>query len=119
MRMLALTRIRVQGIVAGVPFVDCLTTMLDDSIPLTVGEYDEWGNPNEEEFYHYMKEYSPVDNIEKKVRLKSALCIEHSPCTLCERPCKRSHGTRIFSVPGSMYGRCTMPQSGLRCCRAL
>jgi oligopeptidase B len=56
-----------QGIVAGVPFVDCLTTMLDDSIPLTVGEYDEWGNPNEAEFYHYMKEYSPVDNIEKKV----------------------------------------------------
>ena len=56
-----------QGIVAGVPFVDCLTTMLDDSIPLTVGEYDEWGNPNEEEFYHYMKSYSPVDNIEAKV----------------------------------------------------
>jgi oligopeptidase B len=57
----------VQGIVAGVPFVDCLTTMLDDSIPLTVGEYDEWGNPNDTEYYEYMKTYSPVDNIERKV----------------------------------------------------
>lgn len=54
------------GIVAQVPFVDVLTTMLDDSIPLTTGEYDEWGNPNEKEYYDYMKSYSPYDNIEKK-----------------------------------------------------
>ncbi|MGB0849618.1 MAG: S9 family peptidase [Bacteroidia bacterium] len=54
------------GVVAQVPFVDVVTTMLDDSIPLTTGEYDEWGNPNEEEFYHYIKSYSPYDNIEAK-----------------------------------------------------
>ncbi len=54
------------GIVAQVPFVDVVTTMLDDSIPLTTGEYDEWGNPNEEEYYFYMKEYSPYDNVEAK-----------------------------------------------------
>lgn len=54
------------GIVAGVPFVDVVTTMLDDSIPLTTGEYDEWGNPNEKEYYEYMKSYSPYDNVEAK-----------------------------------------------------
>ncbi|NRB58938.1 MAG: S9 family peptidase [Winogradskyella sp.] len=51
------------GVVASVPFVDVVTTMLDDSIPLTTGEYDEWGNPNEETFYNYMKSYSPYDNV--------------------------------------------------------
>jgi oligopeptidase B len=50
-------------IVADVPFVDVLNTMLDASIPLTVGEYDEWGNPNEEEYYFYMRSYSPYDNV--------------------------------------------------------
>ena len=54
------------GIVAQVPFVDVVTTMLDESIPLTTGEYDEWGNPNDEEYYFYMKEYSPYDNVEAK-----------------------------------------------------
>lgn len=54
------------GIVAQVPFVDVVTTMLDDTIPLTTGEYDEWGNPNDKEYYHYMKEYSPYDNVEAK-----------------------------------------------------
>lgn len=53
------------GIVAQVPFVDVITTMLDDSIPLTTGEYDEWGNPNKKEYYHYIKSYSPYDNIKK------------------------------------------------------
>lgn len=51
------------GIIAAVPFVDVVTTMLDDSIPLTTGEYDEWGNPNEKEYYDYMKSYSPYDNV--------------------------------------------------------
>ncbi len=51
------------GILASVPFVDVVTTMLDDSIPLTTGEYDEWGNPNEKVYYDYMKSYSPYDNI--------------------------------------------------------
>lgn len=51
------------GIIAQVPFVDVVTTMLDDSIPLTTGEYDEWGNPNEKEYYDYMLSYSPYDNV--------------------------------------------------------
>ncbi|MFL9843511.1 S9 family peptidase [Flavobacterium rhizosphaerae] len=51
------------GIVAQVPFVDVVTTMLDDSIPLTTGEYDEWGNPNDKEYYDYIKSYSPYDNV--------------------------------------------------------
>ena len=55
-----------RGIVAQVPFVDVVTTMLDETIPLTTGEYDEWGNPNEKEYYDYMKSYSPYDNVERK-----------------------------------------------------
>lgn len=55
-----------KGVVAQVAFVDVVTTMLDDSIPLTTGEYDEWGNPNEKEYYDYMKSYSPYDNVEAK-----------------------------------------------------
>ena len=55
-----------KGVIAQVPFVDVVTTMLDDSIPLTTGEYDEWGNPNNEEYYHYIKSYSPYDNVEAK-----------------------------------------------------
>ena len=51
------------GISAAVPFVDVITTMLDDSIPLTAGEWDEWGNPAEKEFYDYMLSYSPYDNV--------------------------------------------------------
>ncbi len=54
------------GVVAAVPFVDVVTTMLDDTIPLTTGEYDEWGNPNEQEYYDYMKSYSPYDQVEAK-----------------------------------------------------
>ncbi|CAL1360734.1 unnamed protein product [Linum trigynum] len=49
--------------VAGVPFVDVVTTMLDPTIPLTTAEWEEWGDPRKEEFYHYMKSYSPVDNV--------------------------------------------------------
>ncbi len=55
-----------RGVVAAVPFVDVVTTMLDESIPLTTGEYDEWGNPNDKEYYDYMLSYSPYDNVEKK-----------------------------------------------------
>jgi oligopeptidase B len=51
------------GVIAAVPFVDVVTTMLDDSIPLTTGEYDEWGNPNDKAYYDYMKSYSPYDNV--------------------------------------------------------
>jgi len=54
------------GIVAHVPFVDVVTTMLDDSVPLTTNEYDEWGNPAEKAYYDYMLAYSPYDNVQKK-----------------------------------------------------
>lgn len=54
------------GVIAAVPFVDVVSTMLDESIPLTTGEFDEWGNPKDEEYYHYIKSYSPYDNVEKK-----------------------------------------------------
>ncbi|WP_179353659.1 S9 family peptidase [Winogradskyella vidalii] len=54
------------GVIAAVPFVDVITTMLDDSIPLTTGEYDEWGNPNDKLYYDYIKSYSPYDNVEEK-----------------------------------------------------
>ncbi|MGL5030115.1 MAG: S9 family peptidase [Aeromonas sp.] len=52
-----------RGVVAQVPFVDVVTTMLDESIPLTTGEYDEWGNPNQQRYYDYMKGYSPYDQV--------------------------------------------------------
>jgi oligopeptidase B len=51
------------GVISAVPFVDVVTTMLDDTIPLTTSEYDEWGNPNDKEYYHYIKSYSPYDNV--------------------------------------------------------
>jgi oligopeptidase B len=55
-----------KGVIAGVPFVDVITTMLDASIPLTTGEYDEWGNPNDSTYYRYMLSYSPYDQVERK-----------------------------------------------------
>ncbi len=55
-----------KGIIAAVPFVDVVTTMLDDTIPLTTNEYEEWGNPNDKKFYQYIKSYSPYDNVKKQ-----------------------------------------------------
>jgi len=55
-----------KGVVANVPFVDVVNTMLDESIPLTTGEFDEWGNPKDKTYYDYMKSYSPYDNVEAK-----------------------------------------------------
>ena len=55
-----------KGIIADVPFVDVVTTMLDETIPLTTSEFDEWGNPKEEKYYYYMKSYSPYDNVVAK-----------------------------------------------------
>lgn len=55
-----------KGVVAAVPFVDVVTTMLDESIPLTTGEFEEWGNPKNKDSYQYMLSYSPYDNVEKK-----------------------------------------------------
>ena len=53
-----------RGVIAGVPFVDVVTTMLDESIPLTTNEFDEWGNPKKKAYYDYMLSYSPYDNVE-------------------------------------------------------
>ncbi len=55
------------GIIAAVPFVDVITTMLDESIPLTTGEFDEWGNPKNKKYYDYIKSYSPYDNVKKQI----------------------------------------------------
>lgn len=54
-----------KGVIADVPFVDVVTTMQDKTIPLTVGEYEEWGNPDDEQYYYYMLSYSPYDNVRK------------------------------------------------------
>jgi oligopeptidase B len=54
------------GIIAAVPFVDVVSTMLDESIPLTTGEFDEWGNPKDKAYYDYIKSYSPYDQVESK-----------------------------------------------------
>lgn len=54
------------GVIAAVPFVDVITTMLDESIPLTTGEFDEWGNPKDKRYYDYIKSYSPYDNVKKQ-----------------------------------------------------
>lgn len=55
-----------RGVIAGVPYVDVITTMSDSTIPLTTGEYDEWGNPHDPTFYKYMLSYSPYDQVERK-----------------------------------------------------
>jgi oligopeptidase B len=53
-------------VLAGVPFVDALNTMLDATLPLTVGEYEEWGNPEDKQYYDYIKSYSPYENVEPR-----------------------------------------------------
>ena len=55
-----------RGVIAAVPFVDVVTTMLDESIPLTTGEFNEWGNPKIKEYYDYIKSYSPYDQVTAK-----------------------------------------------------
>ncbi len=55
-----------KGVVAAVPWVDVVTTMLDEDVPLTTSEFDEWGDPKNKEYYDYMLSYSPYDNVEAK-----------------------------------------------------
>ncbi|KAG1666918.1 hypothetical protein FOA52_005978 [Chlamydomonas sp. UWO 241] len=76
--------------IAGVPFVDVLTTMQDETIPLTVIEWEEWGNPADKEFYHYMKSYSPVDQVVAGARYPNMLVIGglHDPRVAYWEPCK-------------------------------
>ncbi|PKA52054.1 oligopeptidase B [Apostasia shenzhenica] len=75
--------------VAGVPFVDVVTTMLDPTIPLTTSEWEEWGDPRKEEYYIYMKSYSPMDNIRAqnypKILITAGL---HDPRVLYSEPAK-------------------------------
>ena len=56
-----------KGIIAGVPFVDVVTTMLDETIPLTTFEFDEWGDPKDKDSYFYMLSYSPYDQVEERL----------------------------------------------------
>lgn len=63
------------GAIADVPFVDVINTMLDETLPLTINEYEEWGNPNEKEYYEYMASYSPYDNIQSGVKYPVTLAI--------------------------------------------
>ncbi|GFS39690.1 prolyl oligopeptidase family protein [Actinidia rufa] len=75
--------------IAGVPFVDVLTTMLDPTIPLTTSEWEEWGDPRKEEFYFYMKSYSPVDNV--KAQNYPAILVTaglHDPRVMYSEPAK-------------------------------
>ena len=67
-------------ILAQVPFVDVVTTMLDESIPLTTNEFDEWGNPKQKPFYDYMLSYSPYDNVAHKAY--PAMFVSHRPVGL-------------------------------------
>jgi oligopeptidase B len=62
-------------VIAGVPFVDVLNTMSDPTIPLTTPEWEEWGNPNIQEYYEYMKQYSPYDNIKEGVSYPNILAL--------------------------------------------
>ena len=55
-----------KAVVASVPFVDVVTTMLDETLPLTTGEFEEWGNPKQKEYYDYMLSYSPYDNVKRQ-----------------------------------------------------
>jgi len=59
--------------ILGVPFVDVLCTMVDSTIPLTAVEWEEWGNPNEQKFFQYIKDYSPMNNVKKGAKYPSCL----------------------------------------------
>ena len=73
-------------IVAGVPFVDLMVTMSDPTIPLTTGEWEEWGNPNTDEHFDYMMSYSPIDNVRAQpYQISSSL----RACTILELPTGR------------------------------
>lgn len=87
---------------ADVPFVDVLTTMSDPSIPLTVTEWEEWGNPNSERYYDYIRSYSPVDNVrEAKYPPVLAVCGLHDSRVGYWEPLKWIHHLRDKALPGS------------------
>lgn len=93
------------AVILGVPFVDCLTTMLDETIPLTNIEWEEWGNPNEETYYHYMLSYSPIDNIKgNDVKYPNMLVTAglHDPRVGYWEPAKFVAKVRRDTAPGSL-----------------
>ena len=95
-------------IVAQVPFVDVVTTMLDESIPLTTNEYDEWGNPDRSRYYDYMLSYSPYDNVRRRPirRCSSAPACGTRRCSTTSRPsgsracatCKTDSNPLVFRI---------------------
>lgn len=97
-----------KAVVADVPFVDVLNTMLDESIPLTVTEYEEWGNPNKKEYYDYMKSYAPYENVAAKdypnilitTSLNDPRVGYWEPAKWCAklRAMKTDHNTLIFKI---------------------
>ena len=87
-----------KAVIADVPFVDVLNTMLDSSLPLTELEYDEWGNPNDEEYYNYIKSYSPYDNlVERDYPAVLAIAGLNDPRVTYWEPMKWTYKLRDFS----------------------
>lgn len=90
------------GVVGEVPFVDLMVTMCDPSIPLTVGEWDEWGNPNVAKFYDYMREYCPMDRLRPAVYPPTLLTAGlHDPRVQFWEPAKFAARLRDAGLPGS------------------
>ena len=87
-----------KGIIAAVPYVDVITTMMDASIPLTTGEYDEWGNPNDSTYYRYMLSYSPYDNRAGKMDRPAA---RHENRHQSPDPADE-HGSRSWWIIGAL-----------------
>ena len=86
-----------RGVEAAVPFVDVVTTMLDESIPLTTGEFDEWGNPKEKKYYDYMLSYSPYDQVTAQA-YPAMLVTTSTKGTSATTPC-HSSGARFTTAP--------------------
>ena len=101
------------GVIAQVPFVDVVTTMLDESIPLTTGEFEEWGNPKEETYYHYMKSYSPYDQI-KAQRYPHLLVTTglHDSQVQYWEPAKWVAKLREYKIDDNLLLLCTDMDSG-------
>ena len=84
--------------IAGVPFVDLMTTMCDPSIPLTTEEWEEWGNPNEQKYHDYMLSYSPIDNVQAGVKYPAMLLVSglNDPRVACWAVWKATSASGVF-----------------------
>ena len=84
--------------IAGVPFVDLMTTMCDPSIPLTTEEWEEWGNPNEKKYHDYMLSYSPIDNVQAGVKYPQMLLVSglNDPRVACWAVWKATSASGVF-----------------------